>query len=454
MTKKGPLGLLSVISIGVGGMVGGGIFAVLGLAVQLSGGGTYIAFALAGIVALITSYSYAKLSVTYPSQGGTVEFLDQAFGPGLITGGLNVLLLLSYIVMLSLYAFAFGSYLSSFFPVDSQSLWQHVGTTGIIILMTGLNVLGARAVGKAEEWIVTFKISILMFFILVGIWSVNTSQLQPSTWAPFISLLAGGMIIFVAYEGFELIANSAEDVKNPSKTLPRAYYYTVIFVIALYVLISIITVGNLPLNQIVAAKDYALAAASKPFLGFYGFTLVAIAALLSTGSAINATLYGTARISYIVAKDGELPVILEKNIWNRPIGGLLLTAGLTLIIANIFDISNLATMGSAGFLIIFAAVNASNWKIHKLTSSKRWIPFLGMLTCLFALFALVWQTLITSPFNILILLILIGLSFAIEITYMEFTGRQIKPIIKPTDLMKARKKIQSEIKNRTFGDRY
>lgn len=447
MTKKGPLGLLSVISIGIGGMVGGGIFAVLGLAVQLSGGGTYIAFALAGIVALITSYSYAKLSVAYPSQGGTVEFLDQAFGPGLITGGLNVLLFLSYIVMISLYAFAFGSYLSSFFPVDSQVLWRHIGTSGIIILMTGLNVLGARAVGKAEEGIVAFKISILMLFILVGIWSVNTGQLQPSTWAPFISLVAGGMIIFVAYEGFELIANSAEDVKNPSKTLPRAYYYTVIFVIALYVLVSIVTVGNLPLNQIVAAKDYALAAAAKPFLGVFGFTLVAIAALLSTGSAINATLYGTARVSYIVAKDGELPVILEKDIWNHPIGGLLLTAGLTLIIANIFDISGLATMGSAGFLIIFAGVNASNWKIHKLTSSKKWMPFLGMVTCLFALFALVWQTIITSPFNILILLMLVGLSFAIERTYMKFTGRQIKPIIKPTDLLKAKKRIESEFED-------
>src|SRR5690606_9396582 len=162
-------------------------------------------------------------------------------------------------------------------------------------------------------------------------------------------------IIFVAYEGFELIANAAEDVKNPSKTLPRAYYISVIFVIILYVLISIVTVGNLPVNQIVAAKDYALAAAAKPFLGVLGFTLVAIAALLSTGSAINATLYGTARVSYIIAKDGELPVELEKNIWNRPISGLLITAVLTLIIANIFDISSIATMGSAGFLIIFAA---------------------------------------------------------------------------------------------------
>lgn len=447
MTKKGPLGLLSVISIGIGGMVGGGIFAVLGFAVQLSGGGTYIAFALAGTIALITSYSYAKLSVTYPSQGGTVEFLVQAFGPGLISGVLNVLLFLSYIIMLSLYAFAFGSYLSSFFPLDSQLLWRHIGTTGIIILMTGLNILGAKAVGKAEEWIVAFKISILMLFIIVGIWSINVGHLQPSTWAPIISLIAGGMIIFVAYEGFELIANAAEDVKAPEKTLPRAYYSSVVFVIILYILISIVTVGNLAVNQIVAVKDYALAAAAKPFLGVVGFTLVAIAALLSTGSAINATLYGTARVTYIIAKDGELPVALDKEIWDRPIGGLLLTAGLTLFTANIFDISSIATMGSAGFLIIFAAVNASNLKIHKKTSSKKWIPSLGIITCIFALFALIWETSITSPFNLLILVILLILAISIEIIYIKLTGRRIKPIIKPTEIMKAKKRIESEFEN-------
>jgi amino acid transporter len=448
MSEKGPLGLLSVISIGIGGMVGGGIFAVLGFAVQLSGGGTYIAFALAGVVALITSYSYVKLSVAYPSQGGTVEFLDQAFGPGLTTGGLNVLLFLSYIVMLSLYSFAFGSYFSSFFPADSQLLWRHIGTTGIIILMTGLNIIGAKAVGKAEEWIVGIKISILLLFVLTGIWSVNTGQLQPSTWAPFISLVAGGMIIFVAYEGFELIANAAEDVEDPSKILPKAYYSSVIFVVALYILISVVTVGNLPVSQIVAAKDYALAAAAQPFLGRAGFTLVAIAALLSTGSAINATLYGNARVSYIVAKEGELPVELEKKIWNRPISGLLLTTALTLIIANIFDISNIATMGSAGFLIIFAAVNASNLKIYKKTSSNRYIPLLGIFTCLFALTALVWQTALTSPFNILILIILVGSAFVIEMIYIKFTEKRIKPIINPTEKMKDIKNTESELESK------
>jgi amino acid transporter len=113
---RSRLTFLEVMAIGIGGMVGGGIFAVLGLAAQLDRGGTPVAFFLAGVVALLTSYSYAHLSVKYFSAGGTVEFLNQAFGPGLITGTLNILLWISYMVMLSLYVFAFGSYGASFFP--------------------------------------------------------------------------------------------------------------------------------------------------------------------------------------------------------------------------------------------------------------------------------------------------------------------------------------------------
>ncbi|MCK4488039.1 MAG: amino acid permease, partial [Desulfobacterales bacterium] len=303
LPKEKSIGYWSVVSIGVGGMVGGGIFAVLGLAVNLTRGGAPIAFALAGIVALVTSYSYARLSVKFPSQGGTVEFLNQAFGPGLITGGLNVLLWISYFIMLSLYAYAFGSYGTSFFPLAAQPFWRHILSSAVIILFTGLNVLGAVFVGKAEEWIVGFKISILLLFVGIGLWSVNLQRLQPSTWSNPLPLIAGGMIIFVAYEGFELIANTAGDVKNPKKVLPRAYFSAMGFVIVLYILVSMVTVGNLPLAKIVAAEDYALAEAARPFLGHFGFVLIAIAALLSTSSAINATFYGTTRISYIIAKE-------------------------------------------------------------------------------------------------------------------------------------------------------
>jgi amino acid transporter len=422
-----PLGYWSVVAIGVGGMVGGGIFAVLGLAVQLAHGGTPIAFALAGMVALVTSYSYARLSVTYPSQGGTVEFLNQAFGPGVFTGGLNVLLWLSYVVMLSLYAYAFGSYGASFFSPATQPIWKHIFISGIVVVLTALNIVGSKAVGESEEWIVGIKITILLLFVGAGLWTVKIQQLAPTTWTNPIQLLAGGMIIFLAYEGFELIANTAGDVSNPRKTLPRAYYSAVGFVIALYILVSAVTVGNLPIREIIGAKDYALAVGARPFLGSVGFTLIAIAALLSTGSAINATFYGASRISYIIAKDGELPQVLEQKIWNRPIEGLLITSVLTLLLANLFDLSSISMMGSAGFLLVFAGVNGANVRLSAKTGSFRWIAGFGVIICLCALGALIWQRAATSPRELWLLGVMIGLAFAIEAAYRVITGRVILP---------------------------
>ncbi len=409
-------------------MVGGGIFAVLGLAVELAGGGTAIAFAIAGIVALITSYSYAKLSVAYPSQGGTVEFLNKAFGKGVFTRGFNILLWLSYIVMLALYAYAFGSYGASFFPKSTQTFWKHLLISLIIISITWLNALSVGTIGKTERWIVAFKVAILLFFIGVGFWSINASRFGPTTWTSPVKLVAGGMIIFLAYEGFELIANTAKDVKNPRKTLPRAYYTAVTFVILLYILVALVTVGSLPLSQIVGARDYALAEAAKPSMGSFGFTLIAIAALLSTASAINATFYGASRVSYNIAKDGELPELLEKKVWNKPIEGLLITSVFTLFIANFSNLSTISTMGSAGFLLIFAAVNAANARMHKGTESRRWISVFGIFACLGALVALIWQTLTTNPKEILILIIMLVLAFAMEVVYRNRTGRVILPL--------------------------
>jgi amino acid transporter len=422
------IGYWSAVSIGIGGMVGGGIFAVLGLAVQLAHGGTPIAFALAGIVALLTAYSYAKLSIAYPSQGGTVEFLNQAFGPGILTGGLNVLLWLSYIVMLSLYAYAFGSYGATFFPESLQVLGKHLLTSAAIVLFTFLNILGAKAVGRSENYIVAIKITILCVFLGVGLGSVNLQQLGPAAWSTPISLVAGGMIIFLAYEGFELIANTAENVRNPRQTLPRAYFSAVGFVIVLYILISLVTIGNLSVTKIVAAEDYALAEAAKPFLGTIGFTMIAAAALLSTGSAINATLYGTARISYVIAKEGELPEGLEKQVWKRPIEGLLITSALTLVVANLFDLSRISIMGSSGFLLIFAAVNIANVRLAATTSSRRWISILGTTVCLGALVILITQRATTAPKELLILVVMVGSAFLIEIIYRRITGRSIRSL--------------------------
>jgi len=249
-------------------------------------------------------------------------------------------------------------------------------------MLTLLNVQGAGIVGKAEELIVGTKVVILLFFVGIGIWSVQLHRLAPSSWSPPLELVSGGMIIFLAYEGFELIANTSGEVKNPGKILPLSYYSAVVFVIILYGLISLVTVGNLSVRAIVGARDYALAESARPFLGSFGFVLIAVAALLSTSSAINATLYGAARISYIIAKEGELPQILEKKVWHHPIEGLLITAAVTLIMANCLNLSSISMMGSAGFLLIFAAVNGSNVILCRQTSSKMWISAIGVVVWL------------------------------------------------------------------------
>lgn len=419
------IGFWAVVAIGVGGMVGGGIFAVLGLAVQLACGGTPVAFALAGIVALLTTYSYAKLSVAFPSRGGTVTFLDRAFGVGLFTGSLNVLLWLSYVVMLSLYAFAFGSYGATFLPDAWHEAGKHVLISLGVVLITALNLLSAELIGKAEDWIVGLKIIILLLFVATGLAGINAAQINPGSWSPPLQLTAGGMIIFLAYEGFELIANTAQDVRNAAKTLPRAYYVAVGFVIVLYVLVALVTVGNLSVDKIVAAKDYALAEAARPFLGQWGFTLIAVAAMLSTASAINATLYGAARLSYCIAKDGELPAVLERKVWGRPVEGLLITAGLTLFVANVFDLTSISTLGSAGFLLIFAAVNVANVRRAAHTGSLAWVSTLGAAACLAALAALIWHTATSEPAKLWVLAAMVAIAVAIEGAY-RLANRELR----------------------------
>lgn len=427
MNKK--IGLKEAMSIGIGGMVGGGIFAVLGLAVSLAKGGTPIAFLFAGIIALITSYSYVKLSLTYPDRGGTVKFVNQGFGKSIFSGGINNLLWISYIIMLSLYASAFGSYAPNLFQITGTEIDFHIYATSIIVLATGINYYSIKVVGRIESYAVIIKLIILLSFVVIGIYGLfgnpNLSQLAVSNWEAPISLLTGGMIIFVAYEGFELIANAAPDIKDPKKNIPKAYFYSVIFVILLYVIIAAVTIGSLPFNDIANAEDYVLAEAAKPMLGKIGFTIITIAALISTFSAINASLYGGSRVSYEIAEDGELPHHLTSKLWNQPIG-LLITSIATLFLANLLQLESISTAGSIGFLLIFAVVNYVGFKLYKKINGNRFIPLIGFFLCSIALIILIVQQYASNKTGVLIAISIILLCFLAELIYKK--GRSSKAV--------------------------
>jgi len=418
------IGLIGAISIGIGGMVGGGIFAVLGEAVSLAHGATAVAFAIAGLVAILTAYSYAKLSVQYQSEGGTVTFIDKAFGDNILSGSVNLMLWLSYLVTISLYATAFASYGETFF--EHKSFWIHHGLITIsIILPAIINLVSASFVGKSETVIVIIKVSLLILVIVAGASYVDPSRMSPTNWGTPFSIIVAGMIIFVAYEGFELIANSAEDIKDPDKNLPRAFYTSVIIVIALYILISIITVGSVSEDALMKAKDYALAIAAEPALGHTGFILVASAALLSTFSAINATIYGNARLGYIIAKDGKLPrSLMDEEKSGVPFKGVLYTTLLSLLLANTIDLTEIAIIGSAGFLLIFFIVNVSAYKLRDTIGANKIVLTISSLFAFVALLTLLYHTYSSNPHAVIIFISFIIISLVFELIYGRYVRGQ------------------------------
>ena len=417
------ISLREAISIGIGGMVGGGIFAVLGLAVSLAQGGTPIAFFFAGIIASLTAYSYSKLSLAFPDRGGTVKFVNQGFGKTVFSGTINNLLWVSYIVMLSLYASAFGSYAPNLYQLTGKtSMDSHIYLSAIIVLATVINYYSISVVSKIESFAVIVKLIILLAFVGIGVYGLfgnpNLEQLAISNWESPLLLLTGGMVIFVAYEGFELIANAAPDIVNPEKNVSKAYNYSVWFVVFLYIIIAIVTVGSLPFKTIAKAEDYVLAEAAKPMLGQVGFTIITIAALISTFSAINASLYGGSRVSFEVAEDDELPHHLTSTLWNKPIG-LLITAVLTLLIANTLKLESISTAGSAGFLLIFAIVNYVAFKLSKQISGKRIISLFGFLMCAIAFITLLIQQYTSNFVGVIVILSIILCCFVIEYVYKK-----------------------------------
>lgn len=420
------MGLWSATSIGVGAMIGAGMFALIGIAADIAGRFAYLSFAFAGIVALLTTYSVSKLAVTYPSKGGRVEYLNRAFGRGLFSGSLNTIMWVGYIIVTSLYARAFGEYSLALLGSENELL-LHLFTSSIIILFVGINFIGASVVGSSELLIVAVKVLVLVFFGVIGLSTADFSAITQTNGFDLGGIILASGVVFMSYEGFGLVANTAEDIENPAKNLPRALYMSVIIAIIVYVMVCLAAFGNMSPRQIIDAKEYALAEAARPIMGQLGFTLMGVAALFSTSSAINATIYGPVNMLQETSKAGQISSVLTRNLLNHDSGmALVITGAVILLVANVLNLEAIAETGSMIFLIIYVIVNVANLKLWDKTDSKAWPIWLGIAGTSLSFLGLAYYQLLQESLSLYMLIAIIAAGFIHQWLYQKYTPGQPK----------------------------
>ncbi len=358
-------GTLSATFLGVGSMVGAGIFIVIGEAGAIAGSLVTVSFVISGIIALLCGYSLSRLAIRYPSRGGIIEYLVQGYGEGAFSGALGILFYLAQIVALAAVSKSFGTYAATYVHGGAKSLYTNLFAIGIVLLFVLINLRGPSIVAKLEDQIVIVKLAILAVFTGVTLFFIHPGYLSVSQAPGAINIFYTLGLTFFAYQGFSVITNSIKDMDRPQQTMILSMFLAVNLMAVLYISVSITVFGNLSLSQIIQDKDYALAVAARPAFGALGFRLIAATALLATASAINATLYAVTQDSYTLAKEGNLPEVFDRTIFHNT-EGLVVSGALIVPLILFFNLAQIATVAAIAVLLIQGLTHLAHlWKRHE-----------------------------------------------------------------------------------------
>ncbi|UYN95750.1 MAG: amino acid permease [Enhydrobacter sp.] len=393
---RGAMRMLSVAALGIGSMVGAGIFALLGQAALMTGSDVYLSFAIGGVIALLSGYSYSRLAARYPSSGGILDYFDRAFSSKVTAGGLSILYLVTQIVSIAMIAKTFGAYTDRLLIGDASE--PHVANafaSGIVIFLVVVNMIGSGTVGRIEELLVAAKLIILAILLLAGVPSIDPAMVTAGPTVSPATLFASVGLTFFAYAGYGMMTNAAGHVARPEVTIPRAIFLAIGTVIVLYIGLSVVVLGNISQADLARFASTAVAQAAQPVLGNVGFVLVSIGALFATSSAITAALFCVLEISRGLAAKGQLPAVFEQPSWRHGTRGLLWVAGAILVMVNVFDLGSIAQVAGATFLISYLGVFAAHWRLHSEVGGSRLVIVVGtaLMTVVLAAFAVsLWST--------------------------------------------------------------
>ncbi|MDH4943991.1 APC family permease [Sulfurimonas sp. C5] len=381
------LSLLELIAIALGGMVGGGIFTILGISVSMIGVYTPIAIIIGGVFALFSAYSYVKLGLYYKDEGAAYSFLKKTFSSSPFVASLiGWWVVFGYISTLSLYAYTFSSYAISGFEFGNNEIIRKAIAMLVILLFSLINIWSVKGMGKAEDIMVYTKLVILVVisFTLINHSSISLpTLLEDSKNTTLFAILIVSSITFVAYEGFELVINAVNEMEKPQINIPRAIYSAILLAVLIYVVISVGAIFAIPFKDIIANQEYALAAGADNILGHIGSEVVILGAVLATSSAISGTLFGASRQIAVISSDGYFPSFLSKRKNSIPVYAIITMASLAFLLILVGNLEVILEFGSITFLLVSILMAYANFKIKDKTQANAIIILVALVSLFF-----------------------------------------------------------------------
>ncbi len=402
--NKGSLTLPGTVMLGTGVMIGAGIFALTGQMAQMTGALFPLAFLAAAVIVSFSAYSYIKISNTWPSAGGIGMYLHKAYGDRLPTAFNALLMYFSMVIAQSFLARTFGSYTMQIFGGDESGMMVPVLGVSLILVAFFINLSGNRLVQGVASFIGVFKITGILVIGLVGIWVADSiavdfsSTEEAGTVSNFLGATALGIL---AFKGFTTITNSGSEVKDPTRNVGRAIVISIAACVVIYTLVGFAVANNLSLEEIIATRDYSLAAAARPALGEYGVWFTVAIAMMATAGGMIASIFAVSRMLAMLTEMKLVPhshfgmsgSIQKHTLVYTVVFGLILTA--------LFDLSRIAALGIVFYLIMDIAIHWGVLRyLRKELKARAWVPITAIFLDLLVLGGFVWVKLNSDPFVI------------------------------------------------------
>jgi amino acid transporter len=412
--RSATLSVRQAAFIGVGAMVGAGIFALLGAAGEVAGAAVWLSFLFAGAIAGLQGYSFAKFGARYPSAGGLLEYVVRGYGNGHVTGIIAWLLLAANAIITGMVAVSFGSYAGAAFA-DGSAAWTKTFAVLIVLVMTALNILGSRAVARAQTIVVIVVVGILTVFAVATLANIDPDLLAFSGYPPLRDIVSSVALTFFAFLGFGVITFTAKDLSNPSRQLPQAVFLALGIATVVYVAVALGVFGTLAVDEVIDSGGTALAVAAEPVLGRAGYWLMSVTALFATAGATNAGLYPAAGLCEQMASTGQFPPLLGRRFGGRAPAGILVTAAVAIVLAVGFDLTSIASIGSAVALVVFTLVTAGHLRVRAETGARASVLVLAIVATVVVLVTFAFTTLVDEPATAVALIVILLLSVTLDV---------------------------------------